>query len=202
MFVELGLDDVDASHPDLARLVGRGLTFALGDSKAIIGHRDANAHIGVYVALRVPEDWIDSGGLDTSSNDALRASLVAHFSDWSEDLQQLIKRCGDRMTPRAIHALPIGHRWAHRPGVTLLGDAAHLMSPFGGDGANLAMQDAADLALTLVEEEDWDTAIQHYEAVMSTRAEEAAADAGDSIHQAFSEDGLAHMLQQMEAHRA
>jgi|HubBroStandDraft_6_1064221.scaffolds.fasta_scaffold44735_6 2-polyprenyl-6-methoxyphenol hydroxylase-like FAD-dependent oxidoreductase len=63
-FVVLGIDDVDARHPELARLVGRGLMFALGDSKAISGHRDANAHLSIYAALRAPEDWIKNGGLD------------------------------------------------------------------------------------------------------------------------------------------
>ena len=63
----------------------------------------------------------------------------AHFSGWSEKLLELIYR-SEGMTPRTIHALPVGHRWEHRPGVTLLGDAAHLMSPFGGDGGQfLAM---------------------------------------------------------------
>jgi 2-polyprenyl-6-methoxyphenol hydroxylase-like FAD-dependent oxidoreductase len=140
-FVELGIDDADERQPELARLVGRGLTFFLGESKALIAHRDANAHLGVYAALRAPEDWIEKGGLDTSSPDAMKRSLAGHFDGWSESLLELIYRSGDRMTARAIHALPVGHRWEHRPGVTLLGDAAHLMSPFGGDGANLAMQD-------------------------------------------------------------
>jgi 2-polyprenyl-6-methoxyphenol hydroxylase-like FAD-dependent oxidoreductase len=208
LFVELGIDDVDTRYPEVARIVGRGLMFALGDSKAIIGHRDANAHIGIYAALRAPEDWIKTGrtsqqpgGLDTTSSEALRASLSAHFSDWSEDLLQLIAKCGERMLPRPIHALPVGHRWEHRPGVTLLGDAAHLMSPFGGDGANLAMQDAANLALALVEKEDWKAAIRSYETTMLQRAEEAASGAWDAIQETFSEDGLAHTLQQMESQR-
>src|SRR5271170_1105197 len=41
MFVELGIDDVDARYPELAQLVGRGMMFALGDSKTLMGHRDA-----------------------------------------------------------------------------------------------------------------------------------------------------------------
>jgi 2-polyprenyl-6-methoxyphenol hydroxylase-like FAD-dependent oxidoreductase len=199
-FVELGIDDADERHPELARLVGRGLTFFVGESKALIGHRDSNAHLGIYATLRAPEDWIEKGGLDISSPHRMKTSLAAHFEGWSESLLELIYRSGDRVTPRSIHALPVGHRWEHRPGVTLLGDAAHLMSPFGGDGANLAMQDAADLALALVEGGDWRAAIPSYEAAMFLRAEPSAAQARDGIDQIISEDGLSQILQAMQEH--
>ncbi len=72
MFVELGIADVDDRHPDIASLIGHGLMFALGDSKAIIGHRDANARVGIYAALRAPEDWV-----------ALRSGLREQFDGWS-----------------------------------------------------------------------------------------------------------------------
>jgi len=201
-FFELGFDDVDAKYPEIAEIIGHGLTFAVGDSKALIGHRDANAHVGIHAALRVSEDWIQAGGLDMSSNESAKASLAVHFSGWSEDLLQFISRYEGTLRPRPIHALPVGHRWEHRPGITLLGDAAHLMSPFGGDGANLAMWDAADLAFTLVREEDWKAALHGYEAVISARAEESAVGARDAINETFSEDGLSHILRQMEGHRS
>jgi 2-polyprenyl-6-methoxyphenol hydroxylase-like FAD-dependent oxidoreductase len=203
MFVELGIDDVDTRHPKLAQLVGRGLMFAIGDSKTLIGHRDANAHLGIYTAMRVPEDWVQTSGLDWSSAEATKASLAAHFTGWSEELLQLIHQSnanGEKIAPRPIYALPVGHRWEHRSGVTLIGDAAHLMSPFGGDGANLAMRDAADLALALIAENDGKKAVQQFEVEMWNRAEPAAAGAWDAIQDTFSEDGLAHTLQVMEEH--
>jgi 2-polyprenyl-6-methoxyphenol hydroxylase-like FAD-dependent oxidoreductase len=203
MFVELGIDDADTRHPKLAQLVGRGMMFAIGDSKTLIGHRDANAHLGIYTAMRVPEDWVQASGLDWSSTEATKASLAAHFNGWSEELLQLIHQSGgngEKIAPRQIYALPVGHCWEHRSGVTLIGDAAHLMSPFGGDGANLAIRDAADLALALIEENDWTTAVQKSEITMWTRAEPAAAGAWDAIQETYSEDGLAHTLQMMEEH--
>jgi 2-polyprenyl-6-methoxyphenol hydroxylase-like FAD-dependent oxidoreductase len=58
----------------------------------------------------------------------------------------------------------------HGRGVTIVGDAAHVMSPFGGDGANLAMRDAAELALALISKTDWLTAVQSFEVEMFQRA--------------------------------
>jgi hypothetical protein len=63
------------------------------------------------------------------------------------------------------------------------------------------MQDAADLALALIGEEDWTTAIESFERAMFARAEEAAAGARDAMNETFSEDGLAHILRHMESHR-
>jgi hypothetical protein len=199
-FMEMGIVDVDQRHPTLARMAGRGLTFALGDSKALVSHRDANAHLGIYAALRCPDDWIRKGGLDTSSPSAAKASLAGHFSGWSDSLLEFIRQSGDKITPRAIYGLEPGHSWEHRRGITLLGDAAHLMSPFGGDGANLAMLDAAELGQILVREENFDDAVRVWESAVASRAAPPAISAWMALDDVFGEEGLAHMVRTMQSH--
>ncbi|MFI6344219.1 FAD-dependent oxidoreductase [Streptomyces sp. NPDC050560] len=171
--VEIRVGDAAARHPELARLVGPGMLFALSENKGLLGHGGADLEIGA--SLRVPRDWLDASGVDWSDPAAARAALLKEFADWSPALTDLIRHCDAAITPRRIHALPVGHRWPRVPGVTLVGDAAHVMSPYAGEGANLAMLDAAELALALVAHpDDPETALARYESAMFPRAEEAA----------------------------
>jgi 2-polyprenyl-6-methoxyphenol hydroxylase-like FAD-dependent oxidoreductase len=203
-FVEIHLADVDRRHPACAALVGSGMLFALAHDQGILGHRHGDGSVGVYLALRVPEDWTVRSGIDWSSAPAARAALLERFHDWSPGLQELIRNCDDTLVPRRIHALPAGHSWSRVPGVTLLGDAAHVMSPFAGEGANLAMLDATELALALVAHgADVEAAIAQYEAALFPRSEAAALESAAGLEMCFSEDaprGIVAFFQGMGEH--
>ena len=185
--VEFHLREVGVRHPELAELVGTGSLFALSDNKNIGGHGGRHLHLGA--GLRVPEGWLNGAGIDWSNAPAARAALLMEFADWSTGLKDLIRHCDDEITPRPIYALPTGHSWSRIPGVTLLGDAAHLMSPFAGEGANAAMLDAAELAQALIEhEDDVESALSSYEAGMFPRAETAAAQSAFGLDLIFADD--------------
>lgn len=195
-FVELGIDDADRRFPGVAALVGRGKMFAFGDDITLIGQRNGDAHIRVYIALRVPPG---AAGIEDLPAEAVKAVLLDRLEGFAPDLRQLVGAADDWVAVRPIHALPVGHRWANRPGLTLLGDAAHLMSPFGGEGANLAMADAADLALALAGAGDWRANVAACEAMICARAEPAAAGAAKGLEGAVSTHGAAHAVARFRA---
>jgi 2-polyprenyl-6-methoxyphenol hydroxylase-like FAD-dependent oxidoreductase len=183
--VELRVANPAERYPDSAALVGPGMFFALSDDKAMLGHGGEQLHVAV--SLRAPEDWLTGSGVDWTDLRAARAALLAEFADWDSSLTDLIRRCDDPVVPRMIHALPTGHSWPHVPGVTLVGDAAHVMSPYAGEGANLAMLDAAELAAAIVEHPgDLEAALVRYETAMFPRAAESAEGSARGLAMCFS----------------
>ncbi|MBN9218967.1 MAG: FAD-dependent monooxygenase [Mesorhizobium sp.] len=198
-FIEFGIDDVDARHPAISKLVGRGKIGVEGDGRNMIVQRNANAHLRGYAIFRVPADWA-ARTFDFSTPAAARARLMAEFEGWSPEILALIAASNDQIVARPIHALPVGHHWQNRVGVTLLGDAAHLMSPFGGEGVNAAMLDAAELARHLVEAGDWREAVRLYERDMFERVIEPAADAAEAAATELSHIGPELTLEHVRRH--
>ncbi|WP_371525390.1 FAD-dependent monooxygenase [Streptomyces sp. NBC_01283] len=199
-FVETGLSDADRRHPGLAELTGDGTMMALDNNQGFVAQRNSGGHIRVYVGMRTDENWHRKAGLDLTDSAAVRDALLDEFTGWSPDLLGFITAADTGYTNRPLYALPVPHTWPHTPGLTLLGDAAHLMSPFSGMGANLAMLDGADLARALVDHPTVDAAITAYERTLLPRSVEAAEGAAEGIDGAFAPDSaaqtLAHMTQQ------
>ncbi|WP_340681992.1 NAD(P)/FAD-dependent oxidoreductase [Amycolatopsis coloradensis] len=199
-FVEVHLNDAETRHPASAALVGGGMFFALGAGKGFLAHHDTAGSLHVYVALKTAENWIST--VDFSDTAAAKAAVLAHFDGWDAGLQALITDGDGELIPRPIHALPVGHRWDRVPGVTLLGDAAHLMSPFAGEGANLAMLDGAELGLALAANPgDAEAALDTYEAALFPRSEASAAESAASLVLCFAEDSPKPLLDQFASYR-
>ncbi|MET4922437.1 NAD(P)/FAD-dependent oxidoreductase [Streptomyces sp. PSRA5] len=191
-FVELDLLDAEKRHPDSAELIGDGMCFALGDEKGFLAHRETDGSLHLYVALRADEKWLgtlDFTGTGTGTGtdtDAAKRDLLKHFDGWAPALRDLITEADGPLVPRHIHALPIGHRWPRVPGTTLLGDAAHLMSPFAGEGANLALIDGADLGRCLAGHPgDTEAALTAYEKTLFPRSEETAQQSAQGLEAIF-----------------
>jgi 2-polyprenyl-6-methoxyphenol hydroxylase-like FAD-dependent oxidoreductase len=173
-FVETFLFDGDTRHPASARAVGGGSLFALAPGKGIAAHRESGGTLHTYVQLVKPQDWLT--GIDFTDPAAATARIAQEFDGWAPELTALITDTDTAPVPRPINALPVGHRWDRVAGVTLLGDAAHLMVP-NGEGANLAMFDGAELGTAIAAHpDDVETALTVFEQAMFPRSAEAAAD--------------------------
>jgi 2-polyprenyl-6-methoxyphenol hydroxylase-like FAD-dependent oxidoreductase len=193
-FIETYLHDVDNRHPQAAAAVGAGAMFAPAPGRAIFAHREAGDVLHVYLELKRPAEWFAR----IDFNDPKAKDLVAaEFDGWAPALTALITGSDTPLVPRMIHTLPIGHRWRRVPGVTLLGDAAHLMPP-SGEGANLAMLEGAELADALVRHSgDVKAALAAYEEPMFARAALEAVDAHRMLELCLGDDAPSGFIAMM-----
>jgi 2-polyprenyl-6-methoxyphenol hydroxylase-like FAD-dependent oxidoreductase len=178
-FIETYLYDSDSRHKASAEAVGNGALFAVAPGKGILAHREPNGALHTYAELNKPENWIDS--IDFSDTVTALACVAEEFDGWAPELTALITDGETDPVPRPIRALPVDHKWDRVPGVTLLGDAAHLMIP-SGEGANLAMFDGAELGKAIAANPgDVEAAILAYEMDLFPRSASEAAEAEEVL---------------------
>ncbi|MFD5801514.1 FAD-dependent oxidoreductase [Streptomyces sp. NPDC127020] len=171
-FVEVALASGNGIRGAGVASIGSGTLMAVAPGKGIIVHRYADGQVRGYVALNKSEEWMRS--IDFGDPSAGLRQVAGEFDGWSPLLTAFVTESDAQPLLRPVYALPVGISWERMPGVTLVGDAAHLMSPFAGEGANLAMYDGADLAGELVGQGDVEAALTAYEERLFRRGGEAA----------------------------
>ena len=150
--MDLFVHDAENQVPDLHKLVNRGSLFSYTDGKAILAQQKGDGTIAVYAWTVRDEDWAKKCGYDVRNAAEVRRALAVEYEGWNKQLVNFTQVANeDDMITRSLYMLPVGHRWENRPGVTLLGDAAHLMGPFAGEGVNVAMDDAMKLAQAITD---------------------------------------------------
>lgn len=200
--VELWNLNVSQTNPWLHQYVGAGSCFMFDEGRAVMCQRSGNDSIRLYAFLRKPIEWKDTCGIDWSDADAVRETLIRdYFADCSEDTKRVIRTATDGCIPRQLFMLPVGHDWTSQPGVTLLGDSGHLMTPFAGVGVNVAMTDALSLARQIVarkdsfkakfvsDEQNIRIAVEEYEKEMFPRAKQNAEKTYKGLKGHFSKTG-------------
>jgi 2-polyprenyl-6-methoxyphenol hydroxylase-like FAD-dependent oxidoreductase len=192
-YVETYLYEADTRHLASAQAVGGGALLALAPGQGILAHREPGTVLHTYVALTRPAQWF--AAIDFTDAEAAVARVAGEFDGWAPELTALIT---DGETPpvlRTLHTLPADHRWDRVPGVTLLGDAAHLMPP-SGEGANLAMYDGSELGNAIATHpDDIEAALAQCEEAMFARSAAEAADSAALLTICFGDNAPYSMVE-------
>ena len=194
--VEFTVDHAAKATPPIYALLDGGKVMAFGNGKNILGGQKGIGGLGFYLSFKPEATWATSSGLDFSDRSQVLAWFKKEYSGWSPIWYELVENATMPVIPRPIYCMPLDQTWEALPNLTLLGDAAHVMPPFAGEGANTSMLDALELSECLTSDNfhTVQEAISFYEVAMRQRAAKAASQSLDNGERMHSEGALEKML--------
>jgi len=174
-----------------------GKIMAFGNEKNILMGQKANGEIGFYVSFKAEENWATGSGLDFSDQTQLLSWFKTKYAEWSDVWHELFKNAATPFIPRSINCMPLNQAWNALSNLTIIGDAAHVMPPFAGEGVNMAMLDALELSecLSNNQHQSLKDAISFYERTMQCRAALAAKESLENGEKMHSQNALNTMIE-------
>ena len=197
--VEINIHAASKATPQFHSMLDGGKMMAFGNSQGILMGSKANDDLGFYLSVKTPLKSFDNKAFDYADKVELLTWFKKEYSGWSDMWCDLIGNAEMPIIPRPIYCMPLDQSWQTLPNLTMLGDAAHVMPPFAGEGVNMAMLDALELSenLTSIKFKNLHEAISEYEKAMRERASMAAKESlqnGELMHSENALNGMLHMF--------
>ncbi len=193
--VEGLIHDSAEKAPEIHALVKEGKVFAFGNDQSIILSSKGDGSIAFYFGFKAAESWTKTCSVDFTDREQLLLWFKEEYSNWDGIWDGMITSAENSFIPRPQYCMPFDQNWKAGANITMLGDAAHLMPPYAGEGVNMAMLDALELSQCLSNEgfDDLQTAIAFYEKQMRTRASEVAMITMESTAMLHSDEAISFM---------
>ncbi|SHM79635.1 2-polyprenyl-6-methoxyphenol hydroxylase [Chitinophaga jiangningensis] len=166
----------ETATPEINTLLKGGKLFALDGNHTLIVSSKGDGSLVFYTGMYLPESWTKESGIDFNNREQVCNWFNTAFSDWAPLWHTLAQQASLPLVLRPQYCMPVDQHWEAHGNLTLIGDAAHLMPPFAGEGVNMAMLDALELSTCLSsgKYENDAAAIAAYETQMRQRAGEVA----------------------------
>ena len=194
--IEGAVYNSESATPKIHKLLNGGKIFAMGDGKTLIVSSKGDGSLVFYPGFRSDEFWSRECGIDFSDKAQVLAWFKKEYAGWDKVWDELFENASSSFIPRPQYCMPLDQSWEALPNLTMLGDAAHLMPPYAGEGVNMAMLDAVELSTCLTDENfhDVKSAIAAYEKQMRKRASEMAEMTLQSTEALHSADAISFLL--------
>jgi 2-polyprenyl-6-methoxyphenol hydroxylase-like FAD-dependent oxidoreductase len=197
-----GITLIEGNIHDAAKYSPRLFSFAKGgkvmafDDERFVGYgTKEDGSIMFVLNFKTPENWVEESGIDFNNKKEVLEWFKKEFSGWSGEWHEFLTNDAVYFIPRPQYYFPFNQSWETDESLTMIGDAAHRMPPYAGEGANVALQDSFELAecLTANQFTDIKTAIAHFEKGMVARGAEATKDTLENSERMFAKTGLTQM---------
>lgn len=194
--VEGNIYHAATNAPELWKLVKGGKIFALGLEKSIILSAKGDGSLSFYTGTKETEDWLKTSGINFENKQEIYDWFKERFADWGSEWHELFRSDDNYFVPRPQYHFPPDQQWESLSNLTMLGDAAHRMPPYAGEGVNMAMLDALELVgqLTATDFSNIKTAISKYERAMCKRAAEITEVTLQSMENMHSKEALKFLV--------
>lgn len=202
VMLEININDAAKTTPHIYALLNGGKAMAFGNSKCMLGGQKSNGDIGFYASFKADENRPVNNSLDYTDKTQMLEWFKTTYSGWSSIWYELFENAAMPFIPRPVYCAPLNQSWQALANLTMLGDAAHVMPPFAGEGANMAMLDALELSECLTDDKynSLQEAISLYEINMRKRAAVAAHESLENGELMHSEKALTTMLEFFSSH--
>ncbi len=189
--------DAATAVPRINELLKGGKIFAFGGGKCLIVSAKGDGSLAFYTSRMKEEGWVKDSGIDFTDKAQVLNWFRQDFAEWGSLWNELFEQAQVPFVPRPIYSMPLNQAWSAQPNLTMLGDAAHLMPPFAGEGVNMAMLDALELSECLTDEQFLNvrSAIAAYEERMRVRAAEAARESLENGEWMHAEGAMGRMVE-------